>query len=30
MTEGLPTEEMAFEKVKVNAKVDAAKFKVVK
>lgn len=30
MMEGLPTEEMAFEKVKVNAKVDAAKFKVVK
>jgi len=30
MVEGLPTEEMAFEKVKVNAKVDAAKFKVVK
>ncbi len=30
MTEGLPTEEMAFEKVKVNAKIDAAKFKVVK
>jgi hypothetical protein len=30
MTEGLPTEEMTFEKVKVNAKLDAAKFKVVK
>lgn len=30
MVEGLPTEELAFEKVKVNARIDAAKFKVVK
>lgn len=30
MQEGLPTEEMTFEKIKVNEKVDAKKFKVVK
>jgi hypothetical protein len=30
MMEGLPTEEMAFEKIKVNGKIDPAKFKVTK
>lgn len=30
MTNGLPTEEMALEKIKVNSKIDASKFKVVK
>jgi hypothetical protein len=27
---GLPTEEMSFEKIKDNGKIDADKFKVVK
>ncbi|HXT71169.1 MAG TPA: hypothetical protein VN700_15505 [Vicinamibacterales bacterium] len=30
MMEGLPTAEMSFEKIKVNGKIDANKFKVVK
>jgi hypothetical protein len=30
MMDGLPTEELALEKIKVNSKIDASKFKVVK
>lgn len=30
MMDGVPTEEMSFDKVKVNGKIDAGKFKVVK